>query len=260
MLIGAMNHPMRDVAGEIWSLRELGFDFVDLTLEPTRAHPGVIDPIAVSKVLAETGLQAVGHTAWYLPLASPFPGIQQAAFDEFSRCFDVFGRIGIHNVNVHPDQRVALHSADAIIERNVEALWRLTERATEWKLQLMLENVPGLFNRTEVLRQVFNSVPGLAWHLDVGHANLGAPSNVTESMLQTLGDRLIHVHLSDNKGGDADLHLPLGAGTIDWEAIVALLRRQRYDGTISLEVFSPDRDYLALSRQKLRRLWDNSPS
>ena len=259
MLIGAMNHPMREVAGEIWSMRERAFDFVDLTLEPTQAHPGAIDISAVSKALTETGLQAVGHTAWYLPLASPFPSLQQAAFDEFSRCFDVFAKLGIRNVNVHPDQRVALHSPDAVIERNVEALWRLTERAGERQLQLMLENVPGLFNRTDVLRKVFNSVPSLAWHLDVGHANLGSPSNVTESMLEILGDRLIHVHLSDNKGGDADLHLPLGAGTIDWDAIIALLRRHRYDGTITLEVFSPDREYLTLSRQKLRRIWDNSP-
>ncbi len=257
MLIGAMNHPMRDVAGEIWSFRELGFDFLDLTLEPPRAHPGAIDVGAVLTALAESGLSAVGHTAWYLPLASPFPGIQQAAFDELTRCFDVFAQLGIHKVNVHPDQRVALHQPEEIIERNVEALWRLNERATERGIQLMLENVPGLFNRVDILRQIFNSVPRLAWHLDVGHANLGSPSNMAESMLQALDDRLAHVHFSDNKGGDADLHLPLGAGTIDWPTIVALLRRYSYDGTITLEVFSPDLDYLALSRQKLRRLWDS---
>ena len=260
MLIGAMNHPMREVVREIWSLRELTFDFVDLTLEPTQAHPGVIDVPAVAKALTETGLQAVGHTAWYLPLASPLPSIQQAALDEFSRCFDVFAKLGIRNVNVHPDQRVALHPQDAVVERNVEALWRLTERAAERNLQLMLENVPGLFNRTDILGKVFNSVPGLAWHLDVGHANLGSPSNVTESMLETFGDRLIHVHFSDNKGGDSDLHLPLGAGTIDWKAIIALLQRHGYDRTITLEVFSPDRDYLSLSRQKLRRMWDSAPN
>ena len=39
MLIGAMNHPARPVIEEIEWMGELGFDFIDLTLEPPAAVP-----------------------------------------------------------------------------------------------------------------------------------------------------------------------------------------------------------------------------
>ena len=34
MLIGTMNHPGRDLFGEIEWMADAGFDFIDLTLEP----------------------------------------------------------------------------------------------------------------------------------------------------------------------------------------------------------------------------------
>jgi len=259
MLIGAMNHPMRDVAAQIRHFRELGFDFLDLTLEPDRARPDVVDSTAVSAALAETGLSAVGHTAWYLPIASPFDRVRQAALDELLHCFDLFALLGVRQANIHPDQRVSLYDRDWVVGRNADSLRYLVERAAERGLQLMLENIPGAFNQPETLRQLFDAVPSLAWHLDVAHANLGVRPNATERLLEAFRDRLVHVHLSDNKGGDADLHLPLGAGTIDWDWVVDVLKRYGYDGTITLEVFSPDSEYLALSRRKLRRLWDERP-
>ena len=42
------------------------------------------------------------------------------------------------------------------------------------------------------------------------------PDTVTAELLDAFGDRLLHVHVSDNHGGDRDEHLPLGAGNIDW--------------------------------------------
>jgi sugar phosphate isomerase/epimerase len=79
---------------------------------------------------------------------------------------------------------------------------------------------------------------------------------MTESILNVYGARLRHVHLHDNKGGAADLHLPLGAGTIDVTKHIRSLQAAGYDGTITLEVFSPDREYLRYSRDALRRTWD----
>jgi sugar phosphate isomerase/epimerase len=257
MLIGAMNHPMRDVVREIYSFREMGFDFVDLTLEPQRAHPGVLDVRSVAAALADTGLSAVGHTAWYLPIASPFDRVRQAALDELTSCLDVFAQLGIRRANVHPDQRVSLVDRDWIVERNVDSFRYLVDRATERGLQVMVENIPGLFGQVETLRRLLDAVPALAWHLDVGHANLATPANLSEQLLEAIGERLAHVHLSDNKGGDADLHLPLGAGTIDWRRTIDALKRHRYNGTITLEVFSPDLEYLAISRRKLLRLWES---
>ena len=65
-----------------------------------------------------------------------------------------------------------------------------------------------------------------------------------------------HVHLHDNNGGAADLHLPLGVGTMDVAKQLGFLKQSGYDGTITLEVFAEDKHYLEYSRDTLRRLWD----
>ena len=108
----------------------------------------------------------------------------------------------------------------------------------------------------EQLCDLLNPLPDLGLHLDIGHANLMVPRNTTPDILAAFGDRLRHVHLHDNKGGGADLHLPLGVGTVDFVRHIRALKASGYDGTITLEVFSPDKHYLAYSRDVLRRLWD----
>lgn len=259
MRIGAMNHPMRDVVEEIHAFKALGFDFLDLTLEPARTLPDLIDVARVAAALQSTGLGAVGHTAWYLPIASPIPALRQAAHDELRRAFDVFARLGISPVNVHPDQRIpSVYPRDWGIEQNAAALAILTAEAEQRGLRLMVENLPGTFNRVDALQKVFAAAPSLGFHLDVGHANLSTPANLTGTLLDRFADRLRHVHFSDNKGGDADLHLPMGVGAIDWRWAVRELKRHGYDGTISLEVFSPDREYLEMSRKKVQKIWAES--
>jgi sugar phosphate isomerase/epimerase len=105
------------------------------------------------------------------------------------------------------------------------------------------------------LAELLEAIPELALHLDIGHANLLVETNTTEDLLRVYGPRLRHVHLHDNKGGSADLHLPLGAGTIDTATYVRMLQKAGYDGTITLEVFTPDKHHLAYSRDLLRGIW-----
>ncbi|MCX6770004.1 MAG: TIM barrel protein [Candidatus Micrarchaeota archaeon] len=65
--------------------------------------------------------------------------------------------------------------------------------------------------------------------------------------------KIVHVHLHDNNRRE-DLHLPLGAGKIGVEKVVRELK-SFYDGTITLEVHSVDREYLKISRDKLEIMW-----
>jgi sugar phosphate isomerase/epimerase len=120
----------------------------------------------------------------------------------------------------------------------------------------MIENLPGDYNDAAQLGDLLKPLPELGLHLDIGHANLMVVFNTTEEILAAWGPRLRHVHLHDNKGGFEDLHLPLGAGTLDLRRNVGALRKSGYDGTITLEVFSADRHYLAYSRDVLKRLWN----
>jgi len=257
--IGMMNNPQMDLLEEIaWAERNR-FDFLDLTLEPSAAHPKQIQVKPARQALEDAGLKIIGHTAYYLPWASPFETIREAALTEMRWTLEVFSELGASKVSVHPDRSIpfALNSK-AVLERNMESLKRMEKMAKPLGIQILVENMDRFFNTTEQIREVLERMPGLGFHLDVGHANLNVEKNRTEEFLDSFRDRLVHVHVSDNFGKKEDLHLPLGAGTIPWKKIISRLKKSGYDGTITLEVFSPDRRYLLFSRDKLRELWEEN--
>lgn len=256
MLIGTMNHPAREVLHEIDWIESMDFDFVDLTLEPPLACSGRIDVEAIRDRLAASGLAVVGHTAFYLPLCSPFEAIRRAAVEELKTCLRVFARLGASWMNLHPDSHAPFYDRRFVIERNLQSIREVLPLAQELGVGLMVENLPGSFNSPGQLAEILDSIPELGLHLDIGHANLLTPHNTTQDLLALYGRRLRHVHLHDNKGGSADLHLPLGAGTMDVRQQLRALRAAGYDGTITLEVFTTDREYLIHSREVLRRLWE----
>jgi sugar phosphate isomerase/epimerase len=102
---------------------------------------------------------------------------------------------------------------------------------------------------------LLDAVPELGLHLDIGHCNLQVATNTATEIIRTYGPRIKHVHIHDNKGGYADLHLPLGTGTLDFINPLKALQTWGYDGTITLEVFSEDRQFLAYSREVLKEKW-----
>jgi sugar phosphate isomerase/epimerase len=64
--------------------------------------------------------------------------------------------------------------------------------------------------------------------------------------------------LSDNDG-TADQHLPLGSAprsNTNWPEHIRKLKVSGYDATITLEVFSPEKEHLLLSRDLLRSWWE----
>jgi sugar phosphate isomerase/epimerase len=255
MLLGAMNNPMEDIVEEIALFADLGFDFIDFTLEPQRTYSGSINVRRVANALKNAGLGAIGHTAWYLPIASPFPEFRKLALRELERCLNVFHDLGVERMNLHPDSRAPLHSEEWVIAQNVEALAKLVAAAGRNGMKILVENTPP-FSRAAQIKPLLETVPEAEFLLDIGHANVGTPYNRTEELLANFGHRLGHVHVSDNRGGADDQHLPLGVGNINWEKKVRALKTVGYDGTITIEVFSDDNDYLVMSRNKLKRLWD----
>jgi sugar phosphate isomerase/epimerase len=237
-------------------MAEMGLQFVDLTLEPPAAAAWKVDTGAIRTALDDHGMEVVGHTAYYLPLGSAFESIRKASVEEFRRCLDAFAAIGAQWMNVHPDRHTPMHSRSFFIRRNIESLIEMQEYADELGIGLMIENLPGDYNNAAQLGELLEPLPALMLHLDIGHANLRVPRNTTGEILQAWGSRVQHVHLHDNRGGHDDLHLPLGAGNVDVRGAILQLKECGYNGTITLEVFSADRHYLAHSRDVLRQLWN----
>lgn len=259
MKIGAMNHPGREVLSELQWMAEMKLDFVDLTLEPPMACTSLINVGAVRQCLHELNLGVVGHTAYYLPFCSPFKTLRKAATDEFRRCIEIFGELGAKWCNVHPDRHAPFHDRAFMIEMNLECFAEVLPTAKVAGVGIMIENLPGHYNTPAELGWFLDRMPELGLHLDIGHSNLMVEKNTCPEICAAYGKRLAHVHLHDNKGGHADLHLPLGAGHLETKEMLTALKQSGYDDTITLEVFSSDRHYLEYSRNRLRQLWSEIP-
>lgn len=255
MQIGAMNNPAEPLHREVVWMEEMALDFIDLTLEPPAVATWQVDPAGVSRLLSDHRLGVVGHTAYYLPIGSSFESLRRAAIDELKRAAEMFAAIGAKWMNVHPDGHAPFTDERTIVQRNVDALRELVAFAAPMGLRIMLENVPGRFNSVAQLAPIFEAVPETGVHLDIGHCNLSVVRSTAGELISHFAARLAHVHIHDNRGGHADLHLALGMGDLDVPGHVRELRASGYDATITLEVFSRDRHYLAYSRDRLRELW-----
>jgi sugar phosphate isomerase/epimerase len=252
MQLGMMNNPQADVLGELRWAAAHGFEFLDLTIEGPHAALDQIDPQAIRQLLDQTGMGVVGHTAWFLPFGSPVERVRHAAVEEVAASLPAFAAVGARLVNVHIAPGVSAFGRDSMVRQNGASFAELAERAAPYGIQIMVEHVPDRITGIDDIRTILDRDRRLGFHLDVGHANIGGDR--LEGLLKAFADRLCHVHLSDNRGREDD-HMPLGAGRIDWPRAIRLVKRAGYDGTITLEVFATDRDYLLLSAEKVRKWW-----
>jgi sugar phosphate isomerase/epimerase len=132
------------------------------------------------------------------------------------------------------------------------------------------DRLPGLEQRTGVTLAIENMFPvrvgdrGVRFHsnqdleeldglehlaLDTSHAAV-AGHDPTE-VRRRFGDRVRHVHLSDNAGKGWDSHLPPGEGVLDLDGFLDDLSASGFDGSISLEV---DLRRVASNPERLREV------
>jgi len=258
MKLGIMNDPWLKIEEEILFAAENGFDFIDLTLEPPRANPETLNLDTIRRLIKERRLGIVGHTAFYLPFDSLYPELRKTSAAIILNALESFTKLNCKKITVHFNTSLPSFILKRATMEMLADLWSrfLEEILPEFErrgVKLMLENCP-FFQDINLMKTIFSRFDTIRFHLDIAHANIGPGGNKTREMLHALGNRLIHVHMSDNFGQD-DLHLPIGAGNIEWRDSIDALKRLPYDYTITLEIFSKERDYLIASRDKIRQLW-----
>ncbi|MEM2739307.1 MAG: sugar phosphate isomerase/epimerase [Candidatus Bathyarchaeia archaeon] len=262
-----MNDPSRGIVEEVRSIASLGFDYIDLTVEgPRSLVKDIMDRLtAIRDEISCYDLKIVGHTAWFLELAHPYERVRRVFVEEAVEAVDTLAKLGVEKVTFHP---FLLASSlyrkqpyrSKLLEALIESLIEVNRRALDNGIRVMVENMDGgrMWRIEEYVRMVDEADVG--FHLDIAHANLDVESLNLTAFLDRFrpGDKLLHIHISDNIGGPAskgwDLHLPIGVGSIDWDETFKILRSYGYSGTVTLEVFSKDRDYLKVSLDKVRSL------
>ncbi len=108
---------------------------------------------------------------------------------------------------------------------------------TRWadaNITVVLENV--VEKSPDMMVRIIDAVnhPNLGLCFDVGHQFMMSKLNAG-AWIEKMGPRLRHVHLHDNHG-QADEHLPIGKGRIDYLPIFKALKLHSPEAVVSLEV------------------------
>lgn len=254
MIIGAMNSPKADLVSEIELFGEMGFDFVEITLESPGATPDKVQQNRkrIQDALHSYNFGVLSHYPWYFSVAHPYDSIQKAINAEFVRAFETAVSLGAKIATIHTEfmpggiQERPVHTA-----RTVETLKLLHKEAANRGLDLLIENFSASSFSIKDFKFLFAEVD-MGMTLDIGHAST-SDGEGAENFVKEFRKRIRHVHLHDNNKVQ-DQHLPLGAGKIDIARAVKEVK-SFYDGTITLEIHSQDREYLKIGREKLEIMW-----
>jgi sugar phosphate isomerase/epimerase len=259
-----MNSPLKPLAEEIRIIASLGFDFLELAMDPPGAYVDELrkDRTSLVRALGDSGLGLVCHLPTFLSTADLSPRIRAASVEETLLGMEVAAELGARRAVLHPSFFVGLGPKVREMSRQLAmaCLGELVNRSATLRLDTCLENMfspGGWLTTADEFAPVLSAFPQLGITLDIGHAHIRGGSDCACAFLRRYPDRIRHLHLSDNWGRRDD-HLPLGTGTVRIEAVLVELRRLAETPWITLEVFSPDRDYLRISREKFLRLWEEA--
>ncbi len=257
-----MNFPIKPLLDEIEEIGQMGFDFIELKMDPPEATPEKIlsQKTSILTLLERYKMDIVGHLPTFVWTSDLYESLRKVSVQENLNALEASAELGIKKVVLHPGYIMGLGKFifDKAKEYGMESIRTILKKAGDLGITLCIENMfpqSNFLSHPREFQEVFDTFPDLRLTLDIGHANLGPEKNKALEFIHRYGYRISHVHVNDNFGKE-DNHLPIGAGIIDFEKILKELKQSLYDETITLEVFSRDRDYLKISKEKIRRIWD----
>jgi sugar phosphate isomerase/epimerase len=223
--------------------------------------------------LVDAGLHTLSHTRverllelkssydLQYALHAPFTDINLAADDHHIReavlkrletSIRWASTLGAKALVFHPGNSTALErfSPGASYRLNMRSVLRLLRYADNYGVEAMIENVPEpfpyLLKSVDDFELFFKDV-GLHARmvLDVAHSHLRGE---TLEFIKRFGNRIGHVHVSDNNG-KADAHLQVGGGSINWKQIMAALKASPFDGWVTVESYRGVEESLGLLKR-----------
>jgi sugar phosphate isomerase/epimerase len=262
---GLLTDPVESVPDEIIRFGKSGFDYVEVGIEEPQATPQILmrQNQEILRSLSQTGLFALGHTAYWVGFGSSHEKVRHGWIEEAKDMIQVASQLKIQLLNFHYNARLGRvgakeESRENFVKNFSNSMRELTQFAEPMNVELMLENPPtqGIYplDGIDYFAQVINSVPKLKLHLDVAHAFIENRMKGVQRYLDAFGDKLVHVHLHDNHGAQ-DEHLPLGRGKIDFRKVVKVLKDADYCRTITFEVFTSRTDAVR-SRELFKKRWE----
>jgi sugar phosphate isomerase/epimerase len=267
MQFGAMNFPVTPVLDEIETFARLGFDYLELAMDPPMAHHDRLfaDRKAIIRALAVGGLGLVCHLPTFVTTADLTESLRRASVTEMLRSLEVAAGLGATKVVLHPSMAGGMGAfvMDRVKRHAFDFFSQMVVVAQRLDVTICLEN---MFPRNRLgvepddFEEIFKAFPSLKLTLDTGHANIDdRRGRRLKGLVERFGRRIGHLHFSDNRG-KLDDHLAVGQGTVNFEDLVGRLKAAGYNDTLTLEVFDANRKMLVDSRVRIEALFADGPS
>ena len=262
MQFGAMNFPVAAVLDEIDVFARLGFDYLELAMDPPMAHYRILSNSKTEIVgaLSANGLGLVCHLPTFVSTADLTDSIRQASIQEILRSLEVAAELGAGKVVLHPSMAagMGIFVLETIRGYFYEFLGQVAATAQQLGLAICLEN---MFPRCRMgvepddFEAIFSAFPSLKMTLDTGHANIeDKRGRRLKGLADRFGQRIGHLHISDNRGKRDD-HLAVGQGTVKFADLIRRLKIVGYDDTVTLEIFDENRRMLVASRDRIKAMF-----
>ena len=228
-------------------IKSFGYDAVEIPVE----DPELIDLELVKKALADNGLKPIicGAFGPTRDLTHEDPSFHQTCFDYLDACFKIASELDAGFVAgpmysaVGKARLVSPEQKKIEWNRAVSNLRKVCSRAGEFGLEIAIETLnrfeTDLINTASELMELIHDInePQAKAILDGFHMNIEEPC--IETAIKQVGDKLIHVQVSENYRGTP------GTGQTNWAAWKRGLDAINYQGTISIESFTPEVKELA---------------
>lgn len=233
--------------GEIERVPE-EFDFVELSIGEMEIPPEEVDVEAVKRDLEENELEIVTHLPFRQPLVTTVEEFNQSQKDYLRRLMKFSSDLGAEKVVVHANLRYG-EDKEEIRETLEQQMTEIDEIGKEEGIEVCFENIP--FGSSKVadineFAEILDELD-LSMCFDNGHAFAEIEHEEIREFLEEYSHIISHLHVQDTREGE-DLHMPIGSAEFDFSILGEKL--SGFEGTVCLEIFTDDNDYVKLSREK----------
>lgn len=261
--IGRFGFPPKigDVFTAFREMRDMGFTYVEaegIGYENLDQVIGERDEI--KRALQGEGLRLADFAVLLPDVISMSTAVREKSFDYFKRGAETAALLGSPNIwidsylpplevrkGVVPTKdlvygqefRVSIpegFSWERFWENFVSSVSELCAIAESFGLTFLIEPRVGevISNSDAMIRlaSIINN-PNLGFILDVAHQH--AQKELIPLVVEKMGGLIRYVHVADNDGRD-NRHFEPGKGNVDWEEVMRVLKKRRYDGFFAIDL------------------------
>ncbi|WP_319574227.1 sugar phosphate isomerase/epimerase family protein [uncultured Desulfobacter sp.] len=183
-------------------------------------------------------LFAVGNT-WLPSWIEPDESRRQERIDHTLNCLDIAHSLGSPCISVPPGGPPVDMSRDASLKLFRQGLEQVIPKAEALGVSILIEPEPDLLIETSSQMSSFIkdfSSPNLGVNFDVGH--FYCVGEAPEAALDTLFDKIGHIHIEDIASTRKHHHLIPGLGAIDYDAFFKRLGELNYTKDVCVELYT----------------------